>query len=172
MLTKKTRDRLVTVLIIVIVYAFCIGFTVLTQIEFAPVREENVRTITASYWYYTETYNSGSDIYFLDGTSLDARWNCVDLMRKLDTLPIGEKLTLLVHQNGKFILEVRHGEDILSAYEDNVRQLNIERKTFLAIGIFINATLTFLLISPMLMKKFKKQQKVKYEFSVIEDDPQ
>ena len=159
MLTKKTRDRLGTVLIIVIVYAFCIGFTVFTQMEFAPVRPEAVRTVTASYWYYTETLHSGSEIYFLDGTSLDARWNSFDLMKELDRLPMGEPLTLLVHQNGKYILEVRHGEDILSAYEDNVRQLNIERKAFLAIGIFINATLTFLLISPMLMKKSKSSKK-------------
>ena len=93
-------------------------------------------------------------------------------MHKLDKLPVGEKLTLLVHQNGKYILEVRHGDDILSAYEDNVHQLNIERKAFLALGIFINATWTFLLISPILMKKSKKQQKIKYEFSVTEDDPQ
>ena len=172
MLTKKTRDRLVTVLIIVIVYAFCIGFTVLTQIEFAPVREENVRTITASYWYYTETLHSGSEIYFLDGTSLDARWNSFDLMKELDRLPMGEPLTLLVHQNGKYILEVRHGEDTLSSYDDNVRRMNIERNGFLGLGIFLNVTWTFLLISPILMKKSKKQQKVKYEFSVIEDDPQ
>ena len=145
---ELTLRKLKLVVILLICLLFFMG-TVFISLPFRNhrIEESEAVPVTAEYCgYYIDTNPRHTsiqkiDLEFNDHVDLTVDGCCVKMewVNKLDSLPNGTTMRLLVHPRSRNVLQIEAKGEILLPFQDAQRSIRQESLAFAAMGLFIYA---------------------------------
>ena len=149
-------------LILLICLAFIMG-TIFISLPFRNHRVEEAEavSVTAEYCgYYIDTNPRHTsiqkiDLEFTDRDDLTVDGCCVKMewVSKLDALPKGTTMHLLVHPRSGNVLQIEANEEVLLPFQDAQHAIRRESLAFAAIGLAIYACIAAFLINFLRRKR-------------------
>ena len=159
---QQTLKRARRVLILVVCLAFFMG-TVFISMPFRNHRitEGEAVSVTAEFCGYVIDKNLKSTstqyihLEFTDQDELTVDGCCVktEWINKLDALPKGTSMRLLVHPRSRIVLQIEAGGEILLPFQDAQRSIRRESLAFAATGLVIYACIGAFLINFLRRKR-------------------
>ena len=145
---ELTLRKLKLVVILLICLLFFMG-TVFISLPFRNhrIEESEAVSVTAEYCgYYIDTNSSHTsiqevDLEFNDHDDLTVDGCCVKMewVNKLDSLPNGTTMHLLIHPRSGNVLQIEAKGEILLPFQDAQRSIRRESLAFAAMGLAIYA---------------------------------
>lgn len=137
----------VSVLIVaVLALILCVIFSFSNRAN-RPVPREEAISYEGTFDYYDDSWENYRTIYFEDGTSCEvyAHTETEDFRNKMDALPKGTKLYLLINPNNECAAEIRTDTQELLNFETSQQEIYQYGKGYVGIGIFAGAACVFLI---------------------------
>ena len=143
---KQIMKRARGLLILELSLVFFVGTVFVTE----PVRNQrisefeavSVTAIYADYWGYSKRSDTKRlDLTFEDHEDLSVDGCCVraDWVEKLDALPAGTTMHLLVHPRSENVLQIEASGEVLLAFHDAQPKVWRESLFFGGLGLFLYA---------------------------------
>ena len=149
-------------LILLICLAFIMG-TIFISLPFRNHRVEEAEavSVTAEFGgYYIDTNPRHTsiqeiDLEFTDHDDLTVDGCCVKMewVNKLDALPKGTSMHLLVHPRSGNVLQIEADGEVLLSFQDAQRTIRREALAFAAMGLLIYACTGVFLVATLLRKR-------------------
>ena len=135
-----------------------------------PITRNEAVLIEATFDSYEEVYHGrggsrSARILFSDYRDLNVNTACYkeEVANRLDTLPSGSRVQILLHPNSDDIWELKMGEYIVLSFEDSTAAMQFENISFTILGVFMYALGIFGVI--VLVAKCVKNRKSKKQMA-------
>ena len=135
-----------------------------------PITRNEAVLIEATFDSYEEVYHGrggsrSARILFSDYRDLNVNTACYkeEVANRLDTLPSGSRVQILLHPNSDDIWELKMGEYIVLSFEDSTAAMQFENVGFTILGVFMYALGIFGVIA--LVAKCVKNRKSKKQIA-------
>ena len=139
-ITQRERAvfLLVVGLILGTVFVFLVGYTnapiTKKQAVFAAPHFESYEVEYGKYKRVVEVIVRFSDH---KQTSVAGSLANGDFMEKIDRIPPGTQVEMLLHPHSSGVLKLMHGEECLVRYDDAISEMATERKIGMCVGVFM-----------------------------------
>lgn len=146
----------------------------------APTELEEAITTEATFFSYEVSYGTsivgphrikraskGLLVHFTDYEALDIHSVCDSpaLREKLDELPPGARVSLMIHPNASTILDMCYNDTVYLEFNEVTKRLSRERYGFLALGILLYLAAVYcaawLIRYQVLLTRYRRQKQEK-----------